>query len=246
MTSDDKFLPKKKSIHETLVEVVETVPGWSPPEQLLALYSAVVFSAPMSGDIVEIGAWCGRSTVALGLAAREVGCRVYTADVFPEREDWSQNKDGTWSIRTRVEGEMVEAYSEPTMWDETFKATVLPVYENGCSPRKRLDAALKYHGLSDIVEIRRTTAAGLRKAFPQIKVRLLFLDGDHDEKAVGAEIEGFLPKMCPGGMLCFDDAFTVFYGVDQAVTSRLLHRAPPILSYGARITRKMYIARLTT
>ena len=58
------------SIAAHLADVIDRVPGWSPLDRLLSLFEPAFVSAHLGGDLVEIGSWCGRSAVALGLAAR--------------------------------------------------------------------------------------------------------------------------------------------------------------------------------
>ncbi len=244
MSMSDGWTKPKGVVYDALLCAAETIPGWTPPEQLLALYAAALFSPHTAGDIVEVGSWCGRSTVALGLAAKELGCRMHAVDIFPERDDWFQNGDGTWSIRTLIDGVPVLACVTQTVWNEAFVATVLPVYADGASPRLRLEDALTRFGLHDTVVVHRMTGAGLRKSLPDLRMRLLFLDGDHDEATVREDIEGFLPFFSPGGLFCLDDAFTVYEGIDRAITARLIQRVPPVMAHGGKITGKMYVARL--
>ena len=57
------------------------------------------------------------------------------------------------------------------------------------------------------------------------------------------EIESFLPLLSPGGVMCFDDAFTSYDGVDDAIVKCLLERKPAIIDQSMRMTRKMFLAR---
>ena len=67
-----------------LEDAVQPIPGWSPIDQLYTLFNLVYLTAGLEGDIVEIGAWCGRSAVALGMAAQLTGdARVHCIDLFP-------------------------------------------------------------------------------------------------------------------------------------------------------------------
>lgn len=229
-------------LYETLARAAESVPGWTPVEQLLALYSAVALNRSISGDIVEVGAWCGRSTIALGLAALSVGCRVHTVDLFPEREDWKQNTDGSWSINMQIEGRRVAGCLSHTVWDEAFQREVLPIYAEGRSPRTRLEQALKEFGVQDAVTVHRGTAQHFvqRDSAPS-SARLLFLDGDHSEEAVKADVDALLPLLLPGGLLCFDDAFTGYAGVDRAVADTLAAGGELFDLEPIRITRKLFI-----
>ncbi len=62
-----------------LFEFAETVTGFMPADEGRALYDAAV--RYLSGGVgVEIGTYCGKSTVLLGAAARQVGGTIYTVD----------------------------------------------------------------------------------------------------------------------------------------------------------------------
>src|SRR6185295_14618518 len=99
------------SVADRLERAAGEVPGWTPFDQLLSLFNLAFASAHLGGDLLEIGSWCGRSAVALGLAARLTPeTRVHCIDLFPERVDWRQNPDGSYSMLVSVEGEAVGAY----------------------------------------------------------------------------------------------------------------------------------------
>ena len=110
------MLRATEPLYDLLSRAATMIPGRTPAEQLFALYAAAAFDLARVGDLVEIGAWCGRSTVALGLAAQATGCRLHTVDIFPERDDWQCSADGSWSIKTVIDGETVEALSDATCW----------------------------------------------------------------------------------------------------------------------------------
>ena len=231
-------------IHDTLKRVVDEIPGWSPVEELFGLYAAAVFDPTVAGDMVEVGAWCGRSTIALGLAAKALGRTLHSVDIFPERDDWYQNDDGSWSIRLKIGEETVEGNKEASAWDKVFRETILPVYANGRSPRSIQAEAITRYGVEKHVKVHRATSGMFLRTIPKdAKFKLVFLDADHGEGAVKSEIDGFLPYLPPGGSLCFDDAFTMYDGVDEAIVKRLLERNPPVIDFGARVTRKMFLAR---
>lgn len=90
---------KTKPIATQIEEAVKDIPGWSPIDQLLSLFTLALSSSHLQGDILELGSWCGRSAVALGMAARLTGdTKVHCVDLFPEKTDWYQNADGTYSL----------------------------------------------------------------------------------------------------------------------------------------------------
>jgi hypothetical protein len=94
-------------------EIVGSVPGWTPTDQLLALFSLVFATKDLPGDIVEIGCWAGRSTAVFGLAARLVGdTHLHCIDLFPGKDDWCLNDDVSYSFAVTVRGVLYKAYQE--------------------------------------------------------------------------------------------------------------------------------------
>ncbi|MEY4592782.1 MAG: hypothetical protein RIR18_1677, partial [Pseudomonadota bacterium] len=71
-------------IFTQIEEAVKSIPGWSPLDQLMALFTLAYSSSHLPGDILELGSWCGRSAVALGMAAKLTGIgKVHCVDLFP-------------------------------------------------------------------------------------------------------------------------------------------------------------------
>jgi predicted O-methyltransferase YrrM len=56
-----------------------------------------------------------------------------------------------------------------------------------------------------VVPIVSTSAAA--SALPIDGIRLLFVDGSHDYEEVKADIDAWLPRVIPGGVVVFDDYF---------------------------------------
>src|ERR1700693_5081954 len=115
-------------VYAMLERMVADVHGWSPQEPLYSLFLLGYASRDLAGHLAEIGAWCGRSSVALGLAARLAGAtRVYSVDLFPRRDDWHENEDGTYSLRVKLEGGTVSSYDGHRLWREPYLAQVKPL-----------------------------------------------------------------------------------------------------------------------
>ena len=57
----------------------EAARGFMPADEGLALYEAAAAVA-VAGALLEVGTYCGKSSVYLGAAAREVGRVVFTVD----------------------------------------------------------------------------------------------------------------------------------------------------------------------
>ncbi len=224
-------------------KLLEGVPGWSLLDQLYSLFLLAYASADVEGDIVEIGSWCGRSAVALGLAARLSGKgRVHAIDLFPTRDDWHENSDGTFSLRVKSGDADVVAYSEQRVWREPYFESILPTFANHHGILDRFNETITRAGLADVVQPLKGTSAQLTARLGAFgKVRLAFIDGDHDYPAVRRDIDNVLAHLSPGGWLCFDDAFSSYEGVDRAIRERVIGN--PELETGVQLTRKLFVAR---
>src|ERR1700721_1486022 len=62
-----------------LLRAAEAPPGFMPPAEGLALFDAAARYSPV-GPILEIGSYCGKSTIYLAAAARAAGQLVVTVD----------------------------------------------------------------------------------------------------------------------------------------------------------------------
>lgn len=110
-------------------DIVADIPGWTPIDQLYTLYTLGCASAPLGGDILEIGSWCGRSTAILGEAARFAGnTRICSIDLFPAKSDWWQNADGSYSFKVVIDGKSYGGYEDQTVWQEPFERDIAPLY----------------------------------------------------------------------------------------------------------------------
>jgi len=228
-----------------LETAVGPLPGWTPLDELLALFNLACGSAAVGGDIVEIGSWCGRSATALAMAAKLTGgSRVHCVDLFPSRDDWHENSDGTYSLRITTSEGVVDAFRRHTLWREPYERDVAPFYQEHHSPLDVLQASLERNGLSDLVSVHRGTSAMFARTAPgNFRCRLAFIDGDHDFDAVRQDIGTIESFLVPGGWICLDDAFTCYDGVDRAIREMII--ASPKYDVSQQLTRKLFVARRT-
>lgn len=226
-------------------ELVRDVPGWTPLDQLYTLFTLAFATSHLPGDLVEVGSWCGRSAVVLGLAAQLAGrSRVLCADLFPERRDWSQNPDGTYSFEVTIEGKRYGGSRGGTIWKEVFETQFARVYERHPAVLDWFRETVAARGLEDVVLAHRGDLASLLVAAgPGFRCRLAFLDGDHGHEQVCADLAAVEAHLVPGGWICFDDAFTTYEGVSRAIREQVLQS--PRWERGQQMTRKLFVARRT-
>ncbi len=222
--------------------LVQDVPGWSPVDQLFTLATLVYATADIPGDIVEVGSWHGRSAIVLGEAARATHGSVHCIDLFPTREDWYRNDDGTWSFRVRIGEETFGGYQQQTVWADPFEQQVVPLYDEQPDVLGEFRKRIVARGLQDVVHAHRGTSATFAGTLPdRFRCRLLFLDGDHGYDAVRSDIEHLAPRLSPGGWIVFDDAFSTYEGVNRAITELVLDN--PAFDLRQQMTRKCFAAR---
>jgi Methyltransferase domain len=230
-----------------LVDRIETavkeIPGWTPIDQLCVLSTLGLATASLPGDFVEIGSWCGRSAVVLGLGAKFIGgTKVHCVDLFPERQDWHRCPDGTYDFAVEIAGQRHQACKQITMWADVFEQQVCPVYETYGSPLLCLKRQLGRFDLTSTVSIHRGTSATWAAAVdPTFRCKLAFVDGDHDYDEVCKDIGVLKDKLVPGGWICFDDAFSCYGGVDAAIRDLIL--PDPDFDLAQQMTRKFFVAR---
>lgn len=229
-----------------LVSEIETlvagVHGWSPIDQLFSLAMLAHTTSHLAGDVVEVGSWFGRSAIALGAAVRDTHGKLYCVDLFPERDDWRQNADGSYSFETEVDGRRHTGYQEQTVWGAPFEAQMAPVYATSPSMLAGFLDNIRNSGLESVVVPHRGSAATFVKQVPaSFRCRLIFLDGDHGYQAVKDDIALLTPLLVPGGWFCFDDAFSSYDGVNRAITELVVES--PDFDLKRQLTRKCFAAR---
>jgi predicted O-methyltransferase YrrM len=240
-TSDDS----KISIVSRLETFAFNIPGWTPLDQLLSLFLLAFSTKNLDGDFVEIGAWCGRASCALGLAAQAIGnAHVHCIDLFPEKSDWYRNADGSYSLSVNINGEVMDAYKEQTVWEAPFLNEIEPVYEQYPSLLRAFQTSVTIAKLEAVITPHRGSLnTFLKNIPPTFKCKFAFIDGDHGYDAVKRDIRNIESVLVPGGWICFDDAFTTSSGVDRAISELVLNS--PNYDLGHQLTRKLYVARRT-
>jgi len=238
----DTAAPAQAPIAARIEEMVRNVPGWTPHDQLVALFT-LAYATPVEGDIIELGSWCGRSATALGLAAQMSGRTiVHAIDLFPEKHDWRRNADGTFSLSVAVGGRKVDAYDEQRVWAEPYHRDIAPVYERHSGLLDVFLDTIALNGLCEVVRPYRGTLQMFADAAPRdLRCKLAFIDGDHSYPAVASDIATVERFLVPGGWICFDDAFSHYEGVNRAITEHVIESGA--YERCQQLTRKFFVAR---
>ncbi|MCP5064711.1 MAG: class I SAM-dependent methyltransferase [Ignavibacteriae bacterium] len=229
-------------ISDIIEEKVQNIHGWSPLDQLYSLYLLAFSTNQLAGSIVEVGSWSGRSAVVLGEAAREIGnTKVFAIDYFPNKDDWNENLNGTYEFKMDVEGVSYLGHHNQTVWKEPFEESILPFYDEHPNLLEHFQDNIKNNSLAEIV----TPIKGNTNYFadcidPSFKCKLLYIDGEHSYESVKNDIEIMKKYLVKGGVICFDDAFTTYDGVDRAIEELIINSDEFI--HCNKLTRKLFVA----
>jgi predicted O-methyltransferase YrrM len=209
------------------------IPSQLDPREVNALYHASLFTSSLRGFVLEIGSWAGSSAVALALGSEN--SIVHCIDLFPNREDWSQNKSGKWDYRVKVGGEICGARDiESDHWNRVLQ----PVYNSHPHLLDYFTENTARAGVKERVYPYKGTSSFHLWHMPVNSFRLAFIDGGHDYESVKKDIENVFRVLTPGGWMIFDDAFCGFSGVDQALSECILGN--PLYEHGQRITERFF------
>jgi MMP 1-O-methyltransferase len=177
MSPADTALPAPAA---RLFALADTVTGFMPADEGRALYEAAVRYLA-DGVGIEIGTYCGKSTVLLGAAAQHGGGVVYTIDHHHGSEEHQPGWD----------------YHDTSLVDEvTGRFDTLPTL------RHTLDTA----DLDDHVVAVVGKSAVVARAW-RTPSRLLFIDGGHTEAAAQQDFDGWAKWVAVGGALIIHDVF---------------------------------------
>jgi predicted O-methyltransferase YrrM len=165
---------------EELRRAAEEAKGFMPPAEGLALYRTAAAYARL-GPIMEIGSYCGKSTIYLAAAARHARQLVVTVDHHHGSEE---NQPG-WE------------YHDPSLVDRrTGRLDTLPHFR----------ATLAETGLDGQVIAVVATSSDVARLWGT-PLGMVFIDGGHTDAAAQADYQGWAPWVARGGALAIHDVF---------------------------------------
>jgi len=166
-----------------LRELALSTKGFMPADEGDALHDAAVRAGDALPDApwVEVGSYCGRSTIWLGDAARQVGTSLYAVDHHHGSEE---NQTG-WEHH---DPEVVDA--------RTGRMDTLPFFRRAIG-----DAGLEEHVVG---VVGRSPVVARHWSTP---LALVFIDGGHGVEPARADYAGWTPHVAVGGTLAIHDVF---------------------------------------
>ncbi|MFJ8213190.1 class I SAM-dependent methyltransferase [Streptomyces sp. NPDC096033] len=165
---------------ETLA-AFEAAKGFMPVGEGLALHEAASAAAALGLPLLEVGTYCGRSTILLADAAREAGVPAITVD----HHRGSEEQQPGWE------------YHDPTVVDpEVGLMDTLPTFR-----RTLHKAGLEEHVIAIVGRSPQVAAAWGGK------LGFVFIDGGHTDEHATNDYEGWAPHLAVGGTLVIHDVF---------------------------------------
>lgn len=165
---------------EELRRLVDSVRGFMPHDEGQALHDAVLGIGDVEGPVVELGSYCGKSTVWIGSAARRTGRVVFTID----HHRGSEEMQAGWE------------HHDTSLIDQTGRMDSLPAL------RRTLETA----GLEDDVVAVVGDSATVASWW-HTPLAMLFVDGGHGPVPAHADYDGWACHVSPGGLLAIHDVF---------------------------------------
>jgi predicted O-methyltransferase YrrM len=168
-----------------IIEIARAAKGFMPDDEGLALYRAALRAGESHPEreatFVEVGAWCGKSTLYIGAAAEQSGALLFSVD----HHHGSEENQAGWE------------HHDPEVVDPlTGSIDTLRFW------RRNVDDA----GLGRVVVgvVGDSPSVARHWATP---VDFCFIDGGHGEAPAWADYNGWSPHVRPGGWLAIHDVF---------------------------------------
>ena len=154
--------------------------GFMPDVEGEALYEAGLAGAER-GPLLEIGSYCGKSTIYLGAAARFKGTVLYSIDHHRGSEEHQKG----------------EEFHDPRLVDaETGEIDTLPTFRRTITRAGLDDVVIGIVARSEVVAASWGTSLGL-----------VLVDGSHSEESARRDYDGWARHVVTGGLLVIHDVF---------------------------------------
>jgi predicted O-methyltransferase YrrM len=160
--------------------MLSNIKGFLDHQEGLALHQMAV-QASQQGPCLEVGSYCGRSTVYIGAACRENNAILYSIDHHRGSEEQQPGED----------------YFDPDLFDfETFQIDTFKNFRQTLSHAELEETVVPLVCRSDVAARFWTT-----------QLALVFIDGGHAAKTVQLDYQCWAQHVMPGGYLIFHDIF---------------------------------------
>ncbi|MCG8968541.1 class I SAM-dependent methyltransferase [Streptomyces sp. CL12-4] len=164
-----------------ILAAFEAAKGFMPAHEGRALYAAAAEAGGLGLPLLEVGTYCGRSTLLIADAARTAGVTALTVD----HHRGSEEQQPGWD------------YHDPETVDaELGVMDTLPTFR-----RTLHRAGLEEHVVALVGRSPQVAAVW------NAPLGLVFVDGGHTDEHANADYEGWAPHVADGGLLVIHDVF---------------------------------------
>ena len=133
------------------------------------------------GSVLEIGTYCGKSTLNFALIAKKIDGLIYTVDHHTGSE----------------EHQLGEEYHDEDLYDKRLKKfNTLPEFLKN----------LRSSNLENFIIPIISKSSNASETFSEL-ISLLFIDGGHSLEAALSDYNSWKDKICSGGLLVIHDVF---------------------------------------
>jgi MMP 1-O-methyltransferase len=164
-------------------EVALATRGFMPADEADGLWAAAMAAAAARPGLpmVEVGSYCGRSTIWLGDVAERAGTVLFAVD----HHRGSEENQAGW-----------EHHDQEVVDQRTGKMDTMPFFRAAIHDADLEHAVVAVVGRSPTVASTWTTP-----------LAFLFIDGGHGEEPARLDYEGWTPHVAVGGTLAIHDVF---------------------------------------
>ena len=162
------------------VPFLSEVKGFLAEDEMDALYEMGLIAAKM-GPCLEIGSYCGLSTICIGIGVRESEGILFSIDHH----------------RGSEEHQVGEEYFDPDLYDEKLgRINTFNEFEKNIERASLLDNVVPIVAKSHIVARKWATP-----------LSFVFIDGSHTFESAKRDYVSWAPHIIPGGFLGIHDVF---------------------------------------
>lgn len=159
---------------------IDQVKGFLADDEAAALYNAAL-TLSAKAPVLEIGSYCGKSTVYIGTACKKAGGVLYALDHH----------------RGSEEHQLGEEYHDPDLYDDS--AGLMDSFKEF---RKNMRAARLEATVIPIV-----ASSALASRGWNTPLSMVFIDGGHSMEAAKTDYQSWASHIMPGGILAIHDLF---------------------------------------
>lgn len=183
-----------QTTHTSWQHLWNVIPNWELVQGWFyspEFYRMIVDTIPDNSIIIEIGAWRGKSTCCMASLIQASDKKIE----FYTVDTWQGSDEA-------VHQEIISALLPITLYED---------FQNN----------LRLCGVEKEVNALQMTSVLASEKFADQSVDCVFIDGAHDYMSVVADIEAWLPKIKPGGLIAGDDYSNSWPDVMRAVNEKL-------------------------